>query len=338
MTRWIVCFSLLVALPVRAEPRWTLRMATPAPEGTAWARELKSFSREVEAGTHGDVRMKWYLGGIAGDELQIGERIKRDQLDGAGAGGMLCERLAPSMRVLRLLGVFQSRAEAAYVMQRLQPSLEGEFAKSGFSLIGSAGLGPEVIFLRNPVHSLAELRKVRLWRWDLDVVAHMMSVEIGMQVVSLPLEQAARAYDEGRTDGFLGIPTAALAFQWSTQARYLLDLRTGYLQACLIIANRAVDRLPPEHRDAIRTAAAKLQARLEDIGREQDAALLGGLFAKQGLKVLVPSESFRAEFWDAARASRDRLGEKLVPKPLLDRVMGMLADFRAEHRKLESER
>src|SRR5262249_279368 len=135
MRRGFLCCSLLMSATALAEPRWTLRMATPAPEGTAWAREIKAFSREVEAGPHGEVRMKWYLGGIGGDELEIGERIRRDQLDGAGAGGMLCERLAPSMRVLRLLGVFQSRAEAAYVMQRLQPSLEAEFAKSGFSLI-----------------------------------------------------------------------------------------------------------------------------------------------------------------------------------------------------------
>lgn len=333
MKRWIVCCGVLWAGSAVAEPKWTLRMATPAPEGTGWAREIKAFSREIESGTNGEVRMKWFFGGIAGDEVQIGDRIRKGQLDGSGSGGMLCEHLAPSMRVLRLLGVFQTRDEASYVMSRLRPELEQEFAKSGFALLGHAGLGPEVFFLRNPAHSLADLRRIALWRWDLDVVAGMMSTEIGLKIVSLPLDQAGKAYEDGRTDGFLGIPTAALAFQWSTQARYLLDLRTGYLEGCVVVANRAFDRLPPEHVRVIRAASAKLAARFEELGRQQDDALLTGLFAKQGLKVLVPSESFRAEFWEAARASRDRLGEKLVPKPLLDRVLGMLADFRAEHRK-----
>jgi TRAP-type transport system periplasmic protein len=333
MTRWIVCLGALWASSAAAETKWTLRMATAAPEGTAWAREIKAFSRDVENGTGGEVRMKWFFGGIAGDEVQIGERIRRDQLDGTASGGMLCERLGPSMRVLRLLGVFQTRDEASYVISRLTPELEQEFSKSGFVLLGTAGLGPEVFFLRNPATSLAELRKITLWRWDLDVVAGMMSTEIGLKIVSLPLDQAAKVYDEGRTDGFLAIPSGALAFQWSTQARYLLDLRTGYLSSCVVIANRAFDRLPADHVRAIRSAAAKLASRVEELGRRQDDALLGGLFAKQGLKVLTPSESFRAEFWEAARASRDRLGEKLVPKPLLDRVLGMLADFRAEHRK-----
>ncbi len=44
------------------------------------------------------------------------------------------------------------------------------------------------------------------------------------------------------------------------------------------------------------------------------------------------SDQFRAEFFDAARSMRERMGDKLVPLALLQRVLGMLADYRAEHR------
>src|SRR3954467_6995726 len=77
----------------------TLRMGTMAPDGTAWARELNAFARDVDQRTHGQVRIKWYYGGITGDEPGMGERIRRGQLDGAASGGPLCESLAPSMRV-----------------------------------------------------------------------------------------------------------------------------------------------------------------------------------------------------------------------------------------------
>ena len=56
--------------------------------------------------------MKWYLGGIAGDDFEAADRIGRDQLDGIGGGAWLCERYAPSMRVLRLVGLFQTRDES----------------------------------------------------------------------------------------------------------------------------------------------------------------------------------------------------------------------------------
>ena len=54
------------------------------------------------------------------------EAIRNGNVDGIASGGMICERLAPSMKVQGLAGVFQSREEAAYVMERLRPSLEEE--------------------------------------------------------------------------------------------------------------------------------------------------------------------------------------------------------------------
>src|SRR5512146_1049314 len=54
-----------------------LRMAAIAPDGTEWARELKAFSAAVQAATADRVRIKWYLGGIAGDENGSIDRIRR---------------------------------------------------------------------------------------------------------------------------------------------------------------------------------------------------------------------------------------------------------------------
>ena len=59
--------------------------------------------------------MKWYLGGIAGDELAALERVKRGQLDGE-AGAIFCQRLAPTLRVARVPGLFESREEFIYVV------------------------------------------------------------------------------------------------------------------------------------------------------------------------------------------------------------------------------
>lgn len=62
------------------------------------------------------------------------------------------------------------------------------------------------------------------------------------------LKDAGKAYDEGRSDGFYVVPQAALVFQWYAQTRYITDLPIGYLQGCLLVAQRALDKLPEEHR------------------------------------------------------------------------------------------
>ena len=326
---------LATAATASAEGGVLLRMATAAPEGTAWAREAHSYERDIAELTHGQVRVKWYLGGIAGDEMQMLERIKREQLDGVASAGMLCAKLAPSMRALRIVGLFQSRDESAFVSGRLKDTFDEEFRRSGFVNLGEMGIGPDVIFSNTPLTSLADLSKSRMWIWDLDDVYREQLSAMGLRLVPRPLASAFADYDHGMFDGFIAVPTAALAFQWSTQMHYFTELRPSFLRGCMLLSSRTFDQLSVEGQRAMRQATARTIARLEEIGREQDDALLGGLFAKQGVKHVGVSETFRAEFFAAAQAARERLGDGLVPHGLLLRVLGLLADYRAVHRAID---
>jgi TRAP-type C4-dicarboxylate transport system substrate-binding protein len=308
-----------------------LRMASPAPEGTAWAREARALDREIQALTHGEVRIKYYLGSITGDELETAERIRRGQLDGIASGGTLCNRLAPSMRVLRVMGLFQSRDESAYVSGRLKGVFDEEFAKKGFVNLGELGVGPDIVFSRTPVRTMAELRQTKLWVWDLDEMYRLQMQAMGLKAIPTPIEQAGRAYDEGQLDGFIAVPTAALAFQWSSRVKHFNDLHVGFLRGCFILSSRAYDQLSVQQQEALKEAHARLLARLENIGRELDQQLINGLFEKQGTKRVDGGTAFRAEFFEAARAMREKLGDKLVSPVLLAKVLSMLADYRAEH-------
>jgi len=325
--------SLLLVLSLttvaHADPP-TLRLATIAPQGSGWAREFGAWARDIEQGTHGAVRIKMYYSAIGGDDLAVLDRIKRDQLDG-GIGSESCARLGPSLRVTRIFGLFQNRDESFYVLGRLAPILDAEFLKHGFINLGEATLGPEMLFTRNPVHDLAELRKTVLFVWDLDDALTMQAKALGLRTVALPLDGAARAYDEKSVDGFVSMPTAALAFQWSAQARYLENLDISYRNGCVFIASRAFDPLPIDVQRYMRSATAKLRQRLDDMNMRQDDALVGGLFARQGMKTVPVSEQFRLDFFREARDQRAQLGDKLVPSKLLEQVLAWLADYRAEH-------
>src|SRR5947209_19528933 len=107
-----------------------------APDGRAWAREPTASERDVQARTGGQVHIKWYFGGISGDEPTMGERIRRGQLDGAASGGPLCEMLAPSMRVMRVVGMLTTQREATYIASRLWSIFEAELHKSGYVGLG----------------------------------------------------------------------------------------------------------------------------------------------------------------------------------------------------------
>jgi TRAP-type C4-dicarboxylate transport system substrate-binding protein len=328
----MLALFLLVPLSARADPPITLRMATIAPDGTGWARELKAMSREIETLTDGKLRLRWYWGGIAGDEMEIASRIKRGQLDGVISGGVLCDDSAPSMRLLRLPGLVQSHAESAYLVGRLRAVFDKESLEHGLVNIGEASVGASILVTRAPVGSLADARKQRLWIWEHDEMSRAALGAMGLQLVPLPIHEAHRAYDENRIDGFIAPPTALLAFQWSTQARYYADLAVHFTTGCLLVASRAFDAMPVDMQRSLREASAKVQVRMNDLSRTMDQQLLGGLFEKQGLQRVPVSQAFRAEFFDAARAVRDQMATRFGARDVLDRLLGMIADYRAEHR------
>ncbi len=314
----------------RAEPQ-LIRFATIAPDGTTWARELKAWAQDVERESGGSVKLKLYFDAIAGDEPEMGERIRRGQLDGM-IGSMYCYRVSSAMRVSLVVGLFQDRDEASWVMNRLRPAIDKEFLQHGFVNLGESGLGSMILFSRRPVRSMAELRQTPLLVWTADGIVPRQLEALGLHVFAPPIDDGMRSYVAGRTDAFFAAPAAALAYQWSTEARYFSDLRISFLVGCAMIANRTFDALPLEAQQAIRLASAKLSKRFEDVARQEDDALIGKLFAKQGLVRVPVDERFRTDFFEASRAARDRIDPTLISPELVRQVLLLLADYRGVHR------
>jgi TRAP-type C4-dicarboxylate transport system substrate-binding protein len=324
--RVVICASLLAAQMAHAEPR-VLRIASVVPPGTAWARELQAFAAEVSESTHEQVTVKLVLGGLAGDELRSLERTRAGQLDGL-VGAAFCEKLSPTLKVLRLAGMFRSRAEERAIVARLRSRIEQEMEEQGFVVLGLASLGADVAMTRRPVNSLADLRAQKLWFWSDEEVGPKVGAAMGLSVVPLPLTEAAAAYDKGQVDGFMAVPSAALAFQWGIRARYFTRLGFAVMPDCIVVDRGAFLRIAVENRNELLAAGAKLSARSESVTASQDEALLDGLFAKQGMIEVPVTAKLRAEFFAAARAGREAIQ---IPPDLMKEVTGYLADYRAEH-------
>ncbi|MGZ3440722.1 MAG: TRAP transporter substrate-binding protein DctP, partial [Polyangia bacterium] len=176
---------------------------------------------------------------------------------------------------------------------------------------------------------LADMRAGRYWIWDLDDVVQKQMTALGVHLVKAPLWDAAALYAAGKVDGFSTVPGAAVAFQWSAQARHATPLDYSVLTGCAMMNQRVLAELSPAARHAIAKASAKLQTHFNDLTATQDEALLEQLFARQGLAVDRPSPRFRAEFGAAVDEMHRKLGAELVPPALLQEARQILADYRA---------
>jgi len=331
-----VAVALTLVGVAQAEPV-TLRMAAIAPDGTEWARALKAYAQEIETESHGELRMKWYLGGVAGDELTALDRVRRGQLDGE-AGAIFCQSLAPTLRAARMPGLFESRDEFLYVMSRLKPTLDEEFRKAGFTNLGEAVFGIDVLFSRQPIRSMSELLATRLWAWNLDPVWESVAREMGMKTIVTTIDEHSDAWRHKTYDSFFCVPSAALAYQWSTEARYVSDLGATALPACLVVSNAAIDPLPLPLKQVLVSASAKFMHRFSEVSQHLDQALIGGLLEKQGVVKVPVAPDFRAAFNASAQAAERKLGTALMAPGLLDTFQRMVAEYRAGHREEASKR
>jgi len=123
-----------------------LRIASVAPEGTPWARELRAFEREVDAQTHGEVRIK--LSRVNGHVLhatpeyddckKLAEENKvrdRVNLPGRKRSGLIPQR----GQTLNLPAVLLHRAVARHALayrreRRLLSGLDSRVAILAFDL------------------------------------------------------------------------------------------------------------------------------------------------------------------------------------------------------------
>jgi len=211
----------------------------------------------------------------------------------ARAGASVCAELAPSLKVTRLQGLFANRDEAEHVTHQM-PNLDEEFRKHGLVLLGVAGMGPSVVFSRTRISTWDELRKARLWRWDLDPVAWRQDQLMGLAVVPMSVEDASGAFEAGKLDGFVALAASALAFQWHSLAPNILPLEFDYLDACVLIAESSFQALPSETQKVVRGAAAKLQRRMELVGREVDRPVMPGALVGHGIRAWPVSHELRA--------------------------------------------
>jgi TRAP-type C4-dicarboxylate transport system substrate-binding protein len=157
--------------------------------------------------------------------------------------------------------------------------------------------------------------------WDIDRALRVQLDAMGIPTLPLPIEDAGKALEDGRIDGIIGLPTAALAFQWASLARYYTELPVATMPGCLVVSHHAFDALSTEQQQQVRSASAKFFLRFVDVSEHQDQQLLSGLFERQGMQRVPVSAQFLFDFHEAARRAHGAIGRDLVSPSLIQQVV-----------------
>jgi len=104
--------------------KYTIKVATLAPDGTSWMNIFHEMNAEVYEKTGQQVKFKIYPGGVLGSEADVIRKIRVGQLHGSAFTGTGLTEICPDLRAMGLPLLFKNHEEFNYVLDKLQPRLE----------------------------------------------------------------------------------------------------------------------------------------------------------------------------------------------------------------------
>lgn len=311
----------------------TLKIATVAPDGTAWMREMREVGDTIKTQTAGRVEIKYYPGGVMGDAATVLRKIKIGQLQGGAFTGGEASIITRDAQVYSLPFLFRDQAEIDQVRARLDSMLKQQFAREGFELVGISGGGFAYLMSTRDITGRGDLKAAKVWVPQNDRIAAMAFKAAGVTPIPLPLADVYTGLQTGLIDTAENTPSGAIAFQWHTRLKYMVDLPLSYVVGELVIDKKAFDKLDEADRSLVNQAFAAGFARLDQLNRKDNAAAREALVA-QGMHIVEPNADERQSFEAIGQEVFNGLvAQDALSQEMRDALARTLAEVRGERGK-----
>jgi TRAP-type C4-dicarboxylate transport system substrate-binding protein len=232
------------------------------------------MAREVQFKTGGEVEFEIYAGGISGDELDVLRKMRINQIHAAGFSGVGLGIILPKVRILEAPLLFRDTREIDLVREALFDEFAADFAKKGYVLLGFAEAGFVYFFSKVDMVGPQGFKPVKMWVWKGDPVAKTSLAVFGIKAYPLHLADVNTGLETGMINSFYSPPLAAIAFQWYSKIRFMLDYPMVNSTGALLIKKDIFDTLSKKNQTILRTVARKFCDELIRLARKENSEAL----------------------------------------------------------------
>jgi TRAP-type C4-dicarboxylate transport system substrate-binding protein len=322
--------ALVVPGPVFAakpKAKIELKIATIAPEGSSWMKVMDRLDEEVRAKTNGEVGLRFYPGGVQGDEAIVLKKIRSGQLQGGGFTGVGLGEIAPSLRVLEIPFLYRTIEEVHAVRESLTPVLVERLREAGWELLGWSDVGFVYLFAKQPIRSAEDLKKVRMWLWEGDPLAESLLRNVGVSPVPLPITDVVTSLQTGLIDAVYTSTLGCISLQWYSRVTHMTDLPVTHAMGAVVVSKKAFDAISPASQEIVRDLCA---ARFADLAAQTTRENQEGfdVLRSKGIEVVALTDAERGRFEEIGKTVREDLVGKLYSREDLDTMLQALAKAR----------
>lgn len=262
-----------------------IKIATIAPDGTAWMQEMRRGAGEIAERTAGRVNFKFYPGGAMGNDKSVLRKIRAGQLQGGALTGGGLTEVYPDNQIYNLPLIFRSYEEMDYVRSKMDGLIGAGLEKHGYLSFGLAEGGFAYLMSSHPIRSVDNLKNEKVWIPEGDVVSRALLEALGISPIPLPLIDVLTGLQTGLISTVGASPTGAIALQWHTKIKYISDTPLMYFYGALIIDRKAYDKLSPADQTVVQAVMREVFDKLNRQIRQDNEKARAAL-RQQGVEFL----------------------------------------------------
>ena len=322
----LAAIVLVVAQPSLAKE---LKIATSAPDGTAWMKLLRQAGTDVAKATETRVKLKFYPGGTQGDDRDVMRKMRIGQLHGGSIRTGVFGHTYSDVQLYNLPMVFRNMDEVDAVRRALDPDLIKGLGDAGYTAYGIAELGMAYAMSTREARSLADARRLKVWAPKGDIPAIRLLEAFDIKPITLTIGEVLPSLARGVIDTVAAPPVAVLPLQWHGPLEYVLDLPFMYIYSPFVIYERSLRDVTPADQATLHRILAAAVAEADRRSRADHDAAWNAL-ANQGLEFLTPKAA-EVDAWRKAAvdATRVWIDEGIVSQPMYAKLQSVLAEIRS---------
>lgn len=305
-----------------------LKIATVAPEGSGWMEEMRASAKEIQERTEGRVRIKYYGGGVMGNDTKVLGKIRIGNLHGGAFTPSAMQKIYPEIGLYGLPLTFDSEEEAAYVRQHLDQTIKNGLEEKGYVSFGFAATGFAVIMSNEPVKRLADLRGKRVWVPEGDKISYASMEALSLSPVTLPLTDVLTGLQTGLIDIVAISPIGALVLQWHTKVKFVTDMPLVYTMGFMAVDKKALKKISAEDQAIIRDVMTNTYAVFDEKNLVDNKAALEALL-NAGIESITPDDGEKSNIRSVlSKSNRDMAQQGRYSLDLYDEMMQYVQEFR----------
>ncbi len=324
---FVACLAPVAGAARKPKPKFQIKFATLAPEGSTWMKTMHAIDDEVRARTENRLGFKFYPGGVQGDEKDVLRKIRSGQLHGGGFTGNGLGSIVPDVRVMELPFLFRDLDEVDHVRTATDVHFNALFEEAGWVNLGWVDVGLIYLFSQDPLRTPEDLQSSRLWVWAGDPLAEIFFKAFDISPIPLAAPDVLTSLQTGIIDAVYNSTLGCIALQWFTRVSHMTDVPITHSIGAAMISRKALRKVDPADVSVLAEVAGPLLHELTEETRRQNEEAVADITA-EGVVVIPVTDSVRRDFFERGRGAwSDGVG-KIYPQEILDRIRNILAEYR----------